>query len=324
MIKKEVLNQKFINNFCSKNLIYKKDQIIISLSGGVDSTVLFFLLKNYFSYKKQIHILIFDHQSRPESSIEIENLLNVYKIKKLYSYKIFKIGSKLKEKNFQEKSRNLRIKKIISYAKNKKIKNIFFGHHYDDLLETLLLRKIQLSGIKGNLNIFSELYEGFYFQRPLKIFKKKDILDFANQNQIRWYEDRTNIENIYTRNKIRNYLIKKKNYFDLNNYYKSLGNIRSLDSFLMSFITITKDSISIEKGLYNELPLIIKKYLLHKVFLMMSPIDTIRSTNIENALSIISKSSNMNKKRSVKAGFIHISHTLIKFIQIQPFKQKKL
>ena len=106
MIKKEALNQKFINNFCSKNLIYKKDHIIISLSGGVDSTVLFFLLKNYFSHKKQIHILIFDHQSRPESSIEIENLLNVYKIKKLYSYKIFKIGSKLKEKNFQEKSRN--------------------------------------------------------------------------------------------------------------------------------------------------------------------------------------------------------------------------
>ena len=324
MIKKEVLNQKFVNNFCYKNLIYKKDQIIISLSGGVDSTVLFFLLKNYFSHKKQIHILIFDHQSRPESSIEIKNLINFYKIHKLYSYKIFKIGSKLKENNFQEKSRDLRIKKIISYAKKNKIKNIFFGHHCDDLLETLLLRKIQLSGIKGNLNIFSNSYEGFNFQRPLKIFKKKDIMDFANQNQIRWYEDRTNVENIYTRNKIRNYLIKKKNYLVLNNYFKSLRNIVSIESLLMSFITITKDSISIEKGLYDQLPLIIKKHLLYKVFLMMSPIDTIRSKNIENALLIISKSSNLEKKRSVKAGFIYISHALIKFIQIQPFKQKKL
>ena len=324
MIKKEVLNQKFINNFCSKNLIYKKDQIIISLSGGVDSTVLFFLLKNYFSHKKQIHILIFDHQSRPESSIEIKNLINFYKIHKLYSYKIFKIGSKLKENNFQEKSRDLRIKKIISYAKKNKIKNIFFGHHYDDLLETLLLRKIQLSGIKGNLNIFSDLYEGLNFQRPLKIFTKKDIMDFAKQNQIRWYEDRTNIENIYTRNKIRNHLIKKKNYLDLNNYYKSLNNISSIDSVLMSFMTISKDSIDIEKVLFNQLPLIIKKHLLYKVFLMMSPIDTIRSKNIENTLSIISKSSNLNKKRSVKAGFVCISQTLIQFIQIQPFKQKKL
>jgi tRNA(Ile)-lysidine synthetase-like protein len=324
LIKKEVLNQKFINNFCYKNLIYKKDQIIISLSGGVDSTVLFFLLKNYFSNKKQIHILIFDHQSRPESSIEIKNLINFYKIHKLYSYKIFKIGSKLTENNFQEKSRDLRIKKIISYAKKNKIKNIFFGHHYDDLLETLLLRKIQLSGVKGNLNIFSNSYEGFNFQRPLKIFKKKDIMDFANQNQIRWYEDRTNVENIYTRNKIRNYLIKKKNYLVLNNYFKSLRNIVSIESLLMSFITITKDSISIEKGLYDQLPLIIKKHLLYKVFLMMSPIDTIRSKNIENALLIISKSSNLEKKRSVKAGFIYLSHALIKFIQIQPFKQKKL
>ena len=149
-------------------------------------------------------------------------------------------------------------------------------------------------------------------------------MDFANQNQIRWYEDRTNVENIYTRNKIRNYLIKKKNYLVLNNYFKSLRNIVSIESLLMSFITITKDSISIEKGLYNQLPLIIKKHLLYKIFLMMSPIDTIRSKNIENALLIISKSSNLEKKRSVKAGFIYISHALIKFIQIQPFKQKKL
>ena len=85
--------------------------------------------------------------------------------------------------------------------------------------------------------------------------------------------------------KLEIYLIKKKNYLDLNNYYKSLSNISSIDSVLMSFMTITKDSIDIEKVLFNQLPLIIKKHLLYKVFLMMSPIDTIRSKNIENTLS---------------------------------------
>ncbi|MDA1283964.1 MAG: hypothetical protein O3C61_03475, partial [Proteobacteria bacterium] len=72
MTKTEILNKKFIDSFCIINSIEKNDPIAISLSGGIDSTVLFFLLKNYFSPKKKIHILIFDHQARAESGLEIK------------------------------------------------------------------------------------------------------------------------------------------------------------------------------------------------------------------------------------------------------------
>jgi len=40
--------------------------------------------------------------------------------------------------------------------------------------------------------------------RPLLNFSKKEILDFAEKNNLKWREDSTNKENIFTRNKIRN------------------------------------------------------------------------------------------------------------------------
>ena len=324
MTKAEILNQKFIDNFCVINSIKKTNSIVISLSGGIDSTILFFLLKNYFSSKKKIHILIFDHQTRAESGLEIKSLINFYKINIFFSYKIFKIGSKLKGNRFQEKSRDIRISKIINYAKKFKIKDIFLGHHNDDILETLLLRKIQLSGIRGNLNIFSNSFNGLNFHRPLKVFTKNQINTFANFNKLRWFEDRTNSENIYTRNKIRNHLINKKHSEELKSYYQSLGDIDDLEKFLDLLIIENQDSISIQKFIFDKLPLVIKKHLLYKVLILIAPIDSIRSVNIDNICAIVDKSSNFNKKRSIKGGFIQVSELLINFIQIQPFKQKNL
>ena len=91
MTKAEILNQKFIDNFCVINSIKKTNSIVISLSGGIDSTVLFFLLTNYFPSKKKIHILIFDHQKRAESGLEIKSLINFYKMEIAYLVREMKL-----------------------------------------------------------------------------------------------------------------------------------------------------------------------------------------------------------------------------------------
>ena len=69
--------------------------------------------------------------------MEIKSLINFYKINIFFSYKIFKIGSKLKGNRFAE--RTVQAIEIINYAKKFKIKDIFLGHHNDDILETLIL-----------------------------------------------------------------------------------------------------------------------------------------------------------------------------------------
>ena len=324
MIDKISIKNKFIKEYFHQNNILYEEPIAIALSGGVDSTVLFDLINKNFINKKNIHIVIFDHESRSESSKEIDSIVNLYDLNKIYNLKIYKLGSKLKKYNFQKNTRELRINLITNYSKKNGIKNIFFGHHYDDLLETILLRKIQLSGINGLSQFFSKKYNGFYFHRPMLIFSKKKILEYANLNKLKWFDDPTNIKNIYTRNKIRNYLSIKGSKKKIESYSKNLTNISFLNNFLNEMIKIDSTRINIDKSVFMKFPLILQKYILLKILKITNSFDDIRPENINNIRLIIAADTNLNRKRSIKGGFIIIFKNQLTFIFNKPFKQKIL
>ena len=88
----------------------------------------------------------------------------------------------------------------------------------------------------------------------------------------------------------------KKHSAGLKSYYQSLGDIDDLEKFLDLLIIENQDSISIQKFIFDKLPLVIKKHLLYKVLILIAPIDSIRSVNIDNICAIVDKSSNFNKK----------------------------
>ncbi len=324
MIDKTSIEKNFIKVYFDQNNIPSEEPLVIALSGGVDSTVLFNLINKNYINKKNIHVIIFDHESRPESSKEIKSIVRLYNLKNTYSLKIYKLGSKLKKYNFQKKSRELRINLITNYSKKYGITNIFFGHHYDDLLETILLRKIQLSGISGLSRIFSKKYNSFNFHRPMLILSKEQILKYANHNKLKWFDDPTNIKNIYTRNKIRNYLLTKRSKKKIESYSKNLNDIPFLNDFLNEIIKVESNKITVNKSVFMKFPLILKKYLLLKVLKIMSSFDEIRKENINNIRFIIAIETNLHKKRSIKGGFIVVSDNKLTFIPNKPFKQKKL
>ena len=72
------------------------------------------------------------------------------------------------------------------------------------------MRKIQQSSAFGLSNIFLQKYKDLKLHRPLKKYSKKQIKSYANKNKLIWFEDRSNLELDYTRNKIRNFLYSKK------------------------------------------------------------------------------------------------------------------
>ncbi|MAV81914.1 MAG: tRNA lysidine(34) synthetase TilS [Pelagibacteraceae bacterium] len=313
MIKKNKIYKSIIKDYCKKNQIKKTDNIIISLSGGLDSTALFFLI-NFFFPKNKIHVLIFDHGVRKESKIEILNIVRLYNLNKHYPYKVFKIKNKIQKNNFQNKSREIRLNSIYAYAKKNNISNIFFGHHYNDFLETFLLRKIQSSGISGLTNVFSLRFKNFFLHRPLLNIPKLEILEFAKKNRLIWYEDQTNNMNIYTRNKIRNYLKKNINKKVLLNYQKNITKVQTLDEYLMNLISYNKKSLIIDKKIFTSLPLVLKNYLILKILSKINVSHKIRPENIKNIVAYSVKKNNFNRKISIKGGFIRISDFYMKFI----------
>ena len=200
-----LLNQNQFLKYLQKNLS-PKQKILIAISCGIDSTVLYDLInKSQFFDLKNIFYIFFDHQKRVEGKYEIEKFINYYGLNKKNTFiKKLKLGKK--ETSFQNKARTARYRYILKLSKLLGTDEVFLGHHLDDLKESYFLRKIQSSNVLGLSNVFHEKFEKLNIHRPLVKYSKKQIKAYAQKNKLIWFEDRSNFELDYSRNKVRSYL----------------------------------------------------------------------------------------------------------------------
>ena len=306
MINKSQLNQKNFNLYLNKNF-NGKEKILISLSCGLDSTLLFYLItKSNFFKNTNIFYVFFDHQKRAEGKFEIQNFISHYRIKKS-QYFIKKIKIDSSNKGFQNNSRLARHKFINFLSKKIGIKDIFLGHHLDDLYETFFLRDIQQSNVFGLKSIFSDSILGLKFHRPLIEYPKKKILNFATMHKIFWSEDRTNFELDYTRNKIRNFLISNNSFSKIDikkNNYSSLDNIFKLQN--KYFIKFAKKKYEVKYKEFNNLNDTLKLFVIQSFYYNVRHHFNrpIRKDSYSNLISLLRNPDNINTERSIFGGKI--------------------
>ena len=306
MINKSQLNQKNFNLYLNKNF-NGKEKILISLSCGLDSTLLFYLITNSNFFKNtNIFYVFFDHQKRAEGKFEIQNFISHYKIKKS-QYFIKKIKIDSSNKGFQNNSRLARHKFINFLSKKTGSKDIFLGHHLDDLYETFFLRDIQQSNVFGLKSIFSDSIHGLKFHRPLIEYPKKKILNFATMHKIFWSEDRTNFELDYTRNKIRNFLISNNSFSKIDikkNNYSSLDNIFKLQN--KYFIKFAKKKYEVKYKEFNNLNDTLKLFVIQSFYYNVRHHFNrpIRKDSYSNLITFLRNPDNINTERSIFGGKI--------------------
>ena len=100
-------------------------------------------------------------------------------------------------------------------AEAEKIDIVLLAHHADDNLETILLRLLRSSSLEGygGIKEYSN-YQGLTIYRPLLNISKDEIIEYAKSNSIKYFEDSSNFEDDYARNRIRHYvlpILKKEN-----------------------------------------------------------------------------------------------------------------
>jgi len=298
--------QKNFNLYLNKN--FKKNQkVLVSLSCGLDSTVLFNLLTKSSHFKSNnIFCVFFDHQKRVEGKFEIQKFIKHYKIKKSqFFFKKIYLGNY--DKSFQNLSRIARHEYIKYISRKKNIKDIFLGHHLDDVYETFFLREIQQSNILGLSTILSESIMGIKFHRPLVKFSKKKILNYALNQNIFWIEDRSNLELDYTRNKIRSFLKNKNNFKKValkREAYIKFDVLSILhDNF---FRKLNKKKYEIDYQKFNNLNNSMKVFVVQSFYynLRHNFNKTIRHENYLNFINLLKKPNIINKERSVFGGKI--------------------
>ncbi len=194
--------EKTVKKYIEDNNLITNNTIVIALSGGIDSMVLYELLKTLGYTLVIAHV---NHNVRKESIMEYE------KIKE----KAFNDGVCFEhivlpkiEQNFQEIARNMRYQFFMDVAKKHNTQTIVTAHHLDDLVETSLMKIIRGSNLLGYGGIKAKNnMQGFNFVRPLLCLTKENITSYANENHIAYYEDSSNKEDHYTRNRYRHHII---------------------------------------------------------------------------------------------------------------------
>ena len=259
-----------VNDYIKRNNL---KNILLCVSGGVDSTVLFYSVLNSSHHLNFCFSMChFNHKVRKKSYFDESLCTN---IAKQYNIKLYKGSLSI---NFESKKNetNLRTERynfINRIYKKNNFDSIFTAHHVDDQIETYLMRKSQtnddliLTGIR-------EKYNNLY--RPLLEISKDEIYSYANSNNIAWNEDETNKNITFLRNNIRNSIIPNLilKDFELKNKILDEINIshskaelikQKVSLFLKSKVVFENKKFFINKNcMLNEDPFTIK-YILKKI-----------------------------------------------------------
>jgi tRNA(Ile)-lysidine synthase len=177
----------------------ESDNFVLAVSGGVDSVVLLHILS---SMDYSFVVAHYDHGIRDNSNVDRKF---VEKLAKQYNKQFYFEEGHLGPAASEELARNKRYY-FLDRIKAKTNSNLIVtAHHQDDYIETAMINILRGTGRVG----LSSLSSNPLVIRPLINFSKKDIVKYAETNNLKWVEDTTNQDPSYLRNNLRINIIPK-------------------------------------------------------------------------------------------------------------------
>ncbi len=286
-----------------KKEIPNNSSVIIATSGGPDSMVLLTLL---LAVKKEKNLKLVcahvNHKLRKESDDEAE-MVKKYCEKEniIFEYMII---DKYKG-NTENYARAKRYEFFDKLIKKYSSPYLLTAHHGDDLTETIMMRLIRGSSLKGYAG-FSEITEknGYKIYRPLITKTKAELLNYAKENNIPYAIDQTNESDNYTRNRIRKYILptlKKENKNVHLKFLEFSKTISETEEYFEKVLTKKIEKIYQDNKLNVEIFLteepLIQKKLIHNILndVYKDKINLINDNHVNNFLSTVK-----NKKPNIQ------------------------
>lgn len=182
------LFSKFTKAIKEYDLIQANDKIAVCISGGKDSMLmakLFQELKTHNKIPFELVFLVMDPGYSPANREVIE-----------HNAKILNIPITIFETNIFENVFNIekypcyicaRMRRGYLYSKAKELgcNKIALGHHYDDVIETIVMGMLYGSQIQTMMpKLHSSNFEGMQLIRPMYLIREDDIKAWRNYNDL--------------------------------------------------------------------------------------------------------------------------------------------
>ncbi len=208
--------QQFIK---SESLFGPGDQILVAVSGGVDSVVLCRLMHDA-GYTFAIAHCNFSLRSAESDDDEkfVAGLAEKYKVP--FFATRFNTGEAARNQGLsvQMAARNLRYAWFEKVSSENGYRCVATAHHLNDQVETFfinLLRGTGLAGLHGIIPLQGNVV------RPMLFATRDEILDYARHKNLEWREDSSNLSTKYLRNQLRHEVIPSLERID-NNFARNL------------------------------------------------------------------------------------------------------
>lgn len=286
-----------------EKLITRGDKILVALSGGPDSVCLLHALKSLEStYGIRIYGAHLNHKIRgieaQKDAMYAAKLCDKLEIPFFVKAIDVPEFAKIHKLTLEEAARKVRYNMLFEVKSKINADKIAVAHNLDDQAETVLMRLLRGSGIKGlkGMDYFRE--DGII--RPLMDVEKKDIIKYCENHELNPRIDHTNSEEEYTRNKIRLKLIpfiEKEFSHNIKETLSRTANILREDNahleknakliFEKEVIVISKDTVKMDSEELLSLDYSISKRLIRMAIEKISgSLEGIETIHVQDILTL--------------------------------------
>lgn len=286
------------------NMLNYGDSVVVGFSGGPDSICLLHIL---MELKDKLGLNIYaahlNHQFRgkeaDEDAIFVENICKEWGIQVFI--KTFDVPAYAKEKGLssEEAGREIRYKLFYEVAEKVNANKIAIAHNMNDNAETVLMNLFRGSGIEGLKGIEAVRDK---IIRPLINVRRDEIESYCREKKLNPRIDKTNLEPIYSRNRIRLELIPYiEKHFNSNimSTLQRLSEIANMENdflnkeaekLFLEIAMVSKNSIqySINK-IKNVHPALVRRIIRLGIERLAGNLKGIEFRNIEGILDLIDK-----------------------------------
>lgn len=229
---------KFVKGIKTYDLIQPGDRIAVCISGGKDSFLLAKCLQElqrHGIFKFDLEFICMDPGYTEENRKKILDNARLMNIPiAMFESNVFQIANKLNSDSPCYLCARMRRGYLYDKAKELGCNKIALGHHYDDVIETILLSILYEGEFRTMMpKLHSDNFEGMELIRPLYLVKENDIIKWRDYNELSFlncackFTERNQKENTSKRKEIKD-LVKK--FRDTNKYieyniFKSVENV---------------------------------------------------------------------------------------------------
>jgi len=187
--RKEIWSQftKAINTY---ELIKEGDKIAVCISGGKDSMLLAKLFQELSRHGVHNFEVVYLVMNPGYSDVNYQNILRNAELMQIpitvFESQIFNITDKIEGSPCYPCAR-MRRGALYSKAKELGCNKIALGHHYDDVIETILMGMMYGGQIQTMMpKLHSTNFEGMELIRPLYLVREEDIVKWMNYNDLKF------------------------------------------------------------------------------------------------------------------------------------------